>query len=135
RHMQPCSSAACAVLREALGAPGVKITVGDQGPKEGDAYLATVGVARHDQIVAIVSHGVDHSAVRSMCDADRDVDLLAVDGPGAFREMILFQVRIVCPAEAEPCPFDLKRRASVSQVYPPCLLETSSNILPQARPQ
>ena len=59
-----------------------------------------MGMARHDQIVPVVRHRVDHPAVRRMGDADRDIDLLAVDGPGDFGVMILVQVSIVGTAEA-----------------------------------
>jgi uncharacterized protein len=70
-----------------------------------------------------------------MGDADRDVDLLAIDGPGDVGVMILVQVSIVSPSEAEPYAFDLKRRTCVSQVDPPRFLETSSKILPGQSPR
>src|SRR4029450_14160409 len=106
--MQQCSAATYAVPRQALGAPSIKITVRDQRSIERNAHLAAVGVARHDQIVPVVCHGVDHPAVRRMGDPNRDVDLLAVDGSGDFGVMILVQVSIVSPSEAERYPRDFK---------------------------
>src|SRR5215207_2035782 len=133
--MQPCGAATCAVLRQALGSPRIKITIGDQRSIERNAHLAAMSMACHDQIVPVVRHGVDHPTVGRMGDADRDVDLLAIYGPGDVGVMILVQVSVVSPSKAEPYAFDLKRRTGVSQVDPPRLLETSSKILPGQSPR
>ncbi len=120
-----------AVLGETLCAPSVQVAVRDQRPVERDAHLATVCVSRDDQVVPVVRHRVDDAPVRRMGDADRNINLFAVDRAGDFSVMIMPQMWIVGPAEAESHPFDLQRRAGVSQVDPPRLLETSPEILPR----
>src|SRR4029453_6312069 len=87
-------------------------------------------MSRHDQIVPVACHRIDHAAVRRMRNADRNINFFAVDRARDLRVMILSQMWIVGTPETEPHPFDLQRCAGVSQVDPPSLLETAREILP-----
>ena len=128
--MQPGCTPASAVSRETLCAPSVQIAVRNQRAIEGHADLAAMSMSRHDQIVPVAGHRIDHAAIRRMCDANRNINLVAVDRARDLGIMILSQMRIIGAAEAEPYAFDLQRRAGVCQVDPAGFLETSPEILP-----
>jgi hypothetical protein len=102
---------------QTLGASGVEVAVGDQGPPKRQAQLAAVGVTGQHRLVAVSRELVQHPEVRRVRHAHPNV------GRGVRRardggEVVVRQVRVVDPGERNGRALHGQRAPPVAEVEP-----------------
>ena len=105
--MQPSPPTIGGVPGQTLGAPSVKIAVGDKCAINRYADLTAMCMSRNDQVVPVGGHRVEDAPIRRMGYAESKINLSAINRACDIGITILINMRVVGATETNSYALDL----------------------------